>query len=71
MDMTEGRKRFPIFPCHFPHGVTESQLEVIVERLTDRCDAVFLGSDATQAEYDAWQRALCAWAEETRKAHCR
>jgi hypothetical protein len=62
--LTEGRTHFPIFPVHFPFGLTIDGLERLIERLVDKCDAVFLNSDATQAEYDAWNVALNVWVKD-------
>jgi hypothetical protein len=43
-----------------PRG--EEQRERAVERLVDSADRVFLAGRATQAQYDAWNRALDKWA---------
>lgn len=52
----------PIFPC-FYHAPTEDRLECIIERLTDRADNAFLQGKATQAQYDAWTKALSIWSD--------
>lgn len=67
--MTDGRAHFPMFPVHFPFGLTVEGLERLVERLVDKCDAVFLNSDATQEEYDEWNRALNVWVKDMEREH--
>lgn len=55
-------QNLPIF--HTPHErMTEDAAERWAERYTDRADRAFVRGDATQAQYDAWTRALSAWIE--------
>lgn len=50
----------PIFPTLYGK-LSEDRLERIVERLVDRADHHFLAGRATQAQYDAWMKALDRW----------
>jgi len=43
--------------------MTEDQIERAVERKVDRLDALFMTTDLTQAEYDAAQKEVQAWAD--------
>ena len=44
--------------------MTEEQIEIRVEKMTDRLDAAFMsGGSMTQAEYDERIREIDAWAE--------
>ncbi len=51
---------FPSFP-RLRSDATEETLERVVEKLTDRGDAVLMAGSATQQQYDEWMRALDAW----------
>lgn len=51
----------PMFPALYG-DVSEERIERAVERIIDVADHVFLNGGATQAQYDAWMRALDAWA---------
>jgi hypothetical protein len=44
--------------------MTTEQIELRVEKTTDRIDARFMGGELTQEQYDAEMKALDAWAEE-------
>ena len=65
LDSPYGR-HLPIFPCLDYAPITEDRVESTVERLVNRADRAFMadGSTVTQAQYDAWQRALSRWADE-------
>jgi hypothetical protein len=52
----------PMFPTFYDRP-SEDKLERTIERLTDRADAAFMAGKATQAQYDAWTRALSNWAD--------
>jgi hypothetical protein len=52
----------PIFPCFYDKP-SEDRLETVVSRLMDRADSALLSGKATQAQYDAWTRALDRWAD--------
>ena len=53
-------RHLPTF--HTPDApMTEAEAERHAERYMDRADKVLLRGDATQAQYDAWTRALEAW----------
>ena len=41
--------------------ITEERFESLVERLMDKADSVFINSNITQIEYDAWIRRLHNW----------
>ncbi len=57
----------PIFPT-FYSAPTEERLEFVIERLMDNADRAFLAGKATRAEYDAWAKALDAWASKVETA---
>jgi hypothetical protein len=44
--------------------MTEDQIERVVELFADRTDARFMAGKMTQAEYDAANRKVAAWADE-------
>lgn len=50
----------PIFPCFYDKP-SENRLEAVVSRLMDRADSALLSGNATQAQYDAWIKALDRW----------
>jgi hypothetical protein len=50
----------PVFPCFYDKP-SEDRLERCIERLTDRADASLLAGKSTQAQYDAWVKALDNW----------
>ena len=54
----------PLFPC-FNDAPSADRLERVIERLMDRADASFLAGKATQAQYDAWTKALDRWSNDT------
>jgi len=53
-------EHLPIFPVLYP-PTSEDQIERIAERLMDRADKELMRGNATQAQYDAWIKALDAW----------
>jgi hypothetical protein len=55
----------PIFTFFYEtpnRPLTESRIEREAERLMDAADSAFLAGKATQAQYDAWTKALNDWA---------
>lgn len=48
-------------------GMTEEQIELVVEREMDRLDPALLFGKISQAEYDAEVEQLDAWAREQKK----
>lgn len=60
-------KNLPMFPT-FYNAPTEERLEFVIERLMDTADRAFLAGKATRAEYDAWVKALDAWASKIKVA---
>jgi hypothetical protein len=54
----------PIFPTVFYNQPSEQRIETVVERLVNRADGALMSNRATQAQYDAWSRALNGWIEE-------
>lgn len=57
----DGYGDLPVFPTLYGM-VTEERIERNVERLMDSADHLFMAGKATQAQYDAWVKALDAWA---------
>jgi len=55
----------PVFPCFYDHP-TEDRLERVIERLMNRADASLMSGKSTQAQYDAWVKALDAFATSVR-----
>ena len=52
----------PMFPSLYGR-VTEDRIERAVERLYDCADALLMSSKVSQAQYDAWSKAVSDWAE--------
>lgn len=61
---TEMYGKLPMFPCLDYLPITEERIERAVERLMDAADRIFLSTDTTQAQYDAWCKQLNKWARE-------
>jgi hypothetical protein len=57
----------PIFPCFYDQP-SEDRLETTVSRLMDRADSALLSGKATQAQYDAWIKALDRWSSSVKTA---
>lgn len=53
----------PEFPSCFAVRPTEDRVERVIEGLFNRADAMLMAGTVTQAEYDAWSRALDKWSE--------
>lgn len=49
--------------------MTEWQIEMHVERATDRIDAQYMRGEMTMEQYDAKIKALSKWAEEQYEQH--
>lgn len=57
----------PIFTFFYEtpsRPLTEARIEREAERLMDAADRAYLAGKATQAQYDAWVKALDRWANE-------
>lgn len=56
-----GRHGLPTF--HYAYGirVDAGHLDRALESMVDRADRIFMNTDLTQAEYDAWNQMLNAW----------
>ena len=54
----------PIFPYLGYKPITVERIERVIENLVDRADKRFLSSAITQEQYDRWNKALNAWANE-------
>lgn len=59
-------EHLPIFPYLGYAPITVERVERVVEHLVDRADAAFMDEtkNVTQAQYDAWNKALNNWANQ-------
>ena len=59
-------ENLPIFPYLGYAPITIDRVERVIQRLVDRAEATFLdeSKNVTQAQYDAWNKALNNWAKE-------
>lgn len=54
----------PGFPSFDSIPQTEDGFEILVERLCDRADAVFMAGKCTTADYEAWMIRLSDWSSD-------